>query len=187
MATSDTKEAAKERMNTRVAILVTLLLCFHGVAEVKAGNNMQAMQRISASRVVDAGQLAAMRTRQEMVDLMLTRARLGVSVTSVSARDAFEAELAAEQQRVAEREARLAAKVARDEAEYTRRDFHDDQFDLSQAALTLAVALLAVAALVSSQLLFVVSLIPALLGFVMGIAGLTGGRLHPQTLVGWLS
>lgn len=187
MPETDPEKEAKERLNTRVALVVTLLACFHGLAEVKAGNNMQAMQRLSASRVADTAQAAAARTRLELVEVMLTRARLEPSAAASKEHLELLSDLDAEQRRVETRAVALEAKVDRDAAEYERRDYHDDQFDLSQAGITASIGLLAMAALLSSNLLFGVAMVPALLGMAMGLAGFTGARLHPDMLIGWLT
>ena len=70
---------------------------------------------------------------------------------------------------------------------YNELNFHDDQFDLSDAMLALAISLLAVTALTQKRWLFVLAMIPTVFGVVMGLAGLLGWRLHPDySSIPWL-
>ena len=66
---------------------------------------------------------------------------------------------------------------------YDALNFRDDQFDLSKAAVAIAISLLAVAALTQLWWLFLLSMLPAVFGIVMGTAGLIGGSLHPTVLI----
>ena len=61
--------------------------------------------------------------------------------------------------------------------------FHDDPFDLSDAALSLAIALLAVAALTHLWWLYWAALVPIAFGVFMGLSGLLGWTFHPDALV----
>jgi len=56
------------------------------------------------------------------------------------------------------------------------------RFDLSDAALAIAIALLAVAALTKAWWLYWLSWLPVGLGVLMGLSGLLGWSLHPDTL-----
>jgi len=66
-------------------------------------------------------------------------------------------------------------------------NFRDDQFDLSEAGVAIAISVLAIASLTQMWWLYLASLIPAGFGFVMGCAGLAGWPLHPTALVRFLT
>ncbi len=70
---------------------------------------------------------------------------------------------------------------------YDRLNLHDDQFDLSDVLLALAVSLLAVTALTQKRWLFVVALVPTAFGVFFGLAGLPGWAFHPTALTRLLS
>jgi hypothetical protein len=55
---------------------------------------------------------------------------------------------------------------------YHELNFHDDQFDFSEAMLALAISLLAVTALTRKRWLLVFAMFPTVFGVVMGLAGL---------------
>lgn len=70
---------------------------------------------------------------------------------------------------------------------YDALNFHDDQFDLSDALLAIAISLLALTSLTRLWWLFGLSLLPAGFGVLMGLAGLMGWGIHPSALVKLLS
>jgi len=70
---------------------------------------------------------------------------------------------------------------------YNELNYHDDQFDLSDAMLALAISLMAVTALTQKRWLFVLAMFPTLFGVIMGLAGLLGWHIHPDSLTKLLS
>ena len=78
------------------------------------------------------------------------------------------------------------AKAKALEAEYDRLNFRDDQFDLSEAFLSIGVALAAVAALAGSFWLLSVAWGSGALGLLFGIAGFAGLNLRLDWLAALL-
>ena len=66
-------------------------------------------------------------------------------------------------------------------------NYRDDQFDLSDAALSICLAMLAVASLTNSARLLYLSWAFAGFGGIMGVAGLLGLHIHPDFLSKLLS
>ena len=75
---------------------------------------------------------------------------------------------------------RMRVKAERLEAEYDRLNFRDDQFDISDVFLSIAVALAAVAALVDSFWLLYVAWGSGALGLFTGLAGFLGLNFRPE-------
>jgi hypothetical protein len=63
----------------------------------------------------------------------------------------------------------------------------DDQFDLSDAAMSVSIALLGVTALTRKRWLLAVAGVFLAFGVVFGVAGFLGLPLHPDRLMSWLS
>jgi hypothetical protein len=78
------------------------------------------------------------------------------------------------------------AKAERFEAEYDRLNFRDDQFDMSDVFLAIAIALSAVASLVDFYWLLYVAWGSGALGLGFGIAGFAGWNFRPEWLAGLL-
>jgi len=81
----------------------------------------------------------------------------------------------------------LQEKAKKFEEQYDALNYKDDQFDLSDAALSISLAMLAVTALTRRRWLLCLSLLFAGYGVVMGLAGLLGLQLHPDWLTRLLS
>ncbi|HJV75149.1 MAG TPA: DUF4337 family protein [Noviherbaspirillum sp.] len=74
-----------------------------------------------------------------------------------------------------------------DQKAYDDANFRDDQFDLSDALLAIAISLLAVTSLTHKRWLFAVAMVPTGFGILMGLAGLLGWSIHPTSLIRLLS
>jgi Domain of unknown function (DUF4337) len=189
-------EKSSQRLNAAVAITVALLATFMAICKVKDDNIVQAMQQAQADKLDHWGYYQARNIRQEVAEatvtqLELSRATLPTAVATTPANlAAYDTAIAkyrqiATDQASKKEEMRLAA--LQDQKTYDALNFKDDQFDLSDALLAIAVALLAVTALTQLWPLFWVALVPTAFGVLMGFAGLTGLPIHPEALVRLLS
>jgi hypothetical protein len=180
----------RARLSTWVAITVALLATFLGVCKVKDDNIVQAMQQAQADKLDHWNFYQARNIRQEVA--MATAAQLKLAAAGASAaqqapyHDAIASydKLAADQ---AQKKEDLRVQAERDQQTYDALNFRDDQFDLSDALIALAISLLALTALTHKAWLFWLALFPTVGGIVMGLAGLAGWRLHPQVFVRLLS
>ena len=186
-AASDRKVAL---LNTCVAITVALLATFMGVCKVKDDNVVQAMQQAQADKLDHWNFYQARNVRQDVAEATATQLRLakvGRRATEAAAYDEaivrYEAKAASEAQKKAE----LKAQAEQDQKSYDSLNYRDDQFDLSDAALAIAIALLAVAALTKIWWMYWLSWVPISFGVLMGLSGLLGWTLHPDTLSRLLS
>jgi hypothetical protein len=186
-AASDRKVAL---LNTFVAITVALLATFMGVCKVKDDNVVQAMQQAQADKLDHWNFYQARNVRQDVAEATATQLRLakvGRPATEAAAYDEaivrYDAKAASEAQKKAE----LKAQAEQDQKSYDSLNYRDDQFDLSDAALAIAIALLAVAALTKIWWMYWLSWVPISFGVLMGLSGLLGWTLHPDTLSRLLS
>ena len=81
----------------------------------------------------------------------------------------------------------LKALAEQDQNDYDAINFRDDQFDLSDAMIAIAISLLAVTALTQKRWLYLIAMIPTGFGILMGLSGLLGWSIHPAILVRLLS
>ena len=189
-ATRDPNDARSARLNAAVAITVALLATFMGICKVKDDNIVQAMQQAQADKIDHWAYYQARNLRQEVAEVATTQlelARLGAPAAALPAYDAAIARyraLAADQS--AKKEV-MRLKAGQDQADYDALNYRDDQFDLSDALIAIAIAMLAVTALTRLWRLYWASLLPTLFGVAMGVAGLAGWAFHPTALVRLLS
>ena len=146
------------------------------------------MSQLQAKTVDTWSYYQAKRTKQTIVHSQLEELQLRLDVEpslSEHAREAITKE--AERfrgavQRYESEKAAIKAEAESYEKEHEVLTLHHDQFDLSEAGLTLALALYAVTLLTRRRWLFGLALAFSILGVVMGIAGFAGWNLHPEWL-----
>jgi hypothetical protein len=71
--------------------------------------------------------------------------------------------------------------------EYEALNIHDDQFDMAEALMSVAIALFGVTALTRKRWLLVVAGGFAAFGMFLGVAGFAKLDIHPDFLARWLS
>ena len=153
---------------------VVILSVFMAISKVKDDNIVQAMQK-AKSELVDAWtEYQSARIKLHVDENGLAALRL---LETIGVDKALAAKQAAEYEsdikKYQARSAETMAKAKALEAEYDRLNFRDDQFDLSDAFLSIGVALAAVAALAETFWLLGVAWGSGAIGLMFG-----DGRLH---------
>lgn len=187
---TEAKENSKSRLNVVVAITVALLATFMGICKVKDDNIVQAMQQAQADKLDHWAFYQARNIRQDLAEATVTQLRLAQIGKSPSIAKAYDAEITRHKTLAAEQAVKkegLKKQAEQDQKQYDALNFHDDQFDLSDAMLAISIALLAVTALTNMWTLYFLTWIPMSFGVIMGVAGLAGLNIHPDALVKLLS
>lgn len=183
-------EQAQSRLNVLVAITVALLATFMGICKVKDDNIVQAMQQAQANKLDHWAFYQARNIREDVARATLLQLQLALPAAPASSQAAYGVAIARYEKLASEQNAKKEAlknDAARDQREYDDANFRDDQFDMSDAFLAISVALLAVTALTGQKWLYGLSLVPTVLGVVMGLAGLCQWPIHPSWLVNLLT
>lgn len=181
---------SRARLNTLVAISVALLATFMGICKVKDDNIVQAMQQAQADKIDNYSWYQARNIREEVAQATVTQLTLQAASVSPAVQAAYQEQIK-KYQAIAQdqEEKKKTQQAAADQADktYDALNFHDDQFDLSDAMLALAISLLAMTALTQKHWLFILAMVPTIFGVLMGLAGLLGWRIHPDMLTRLLS
>jgi hypothetical protein len=181
---------ANSRLNMLVAVSVALIATFTGICKVKDDNIVQAMQQAQANKLDHWAFYQARNIREEVAKSTLLELRLAAPSAPAASQDGYRAALANYQQLVVAQEKKkdeLRKQAEQDQKDYDAANFRDDQFDLSDAFLAIAVALLAVTSLTQQRWLYAVAMVPTFFGTLMGLAGLLGWPIHPDWLTTLLS
>lgn len=161
-------EAKDKRLNRLVALTVVVLSIFMGLGQVKDGNIIQGMAQAQSNALDSWGEYQATRTKLHIDETALAQARVMPALAPEVSR--LTAEIAKY-----EKEAPVLRKQAEGfQAQYDGLNVHDDQFDASDAAIGVAVAIAAVAALSESFPALFVAWAFGSFGMVMGLAGFLG-------------
>ena len=181
---------AQGRLNNAVAVLVAIVAAFMAVTKVKDDNIVQAMLQAKSDAVDTWSEYQSKRIKQHVEELGRDQARLMRSTAPAQSAAQFDEQLQRYESEIAryqKDEDELQTKARGLEAQYDALNYRDDQFDLSDAALSVALAMLAVTALTGKRWLLWASLLFTGFGLVMGLAGLLGLHLHPDWLTKLLS
>lgn len=182
-------EDRTKRLNMVIAITVALLASFLGVCKVKDDNIVQSMQQMQANKLDHWAYYQARNIREEVAKATLVQLRLaagGSAAEQLRYQPAIETyeKIAAEQRQKKEE---LKAQAEQDQRDYDAANFRDDQFDMSDALIAIAISMLAVTALTHQWWFYFLSLVPSAFGILMGLAGFAGWPIHPEALIRILS
>ncbi len=177
-------ESSNKRLNDLVAITVVILSVFMAVSKIKDDNIVQAMQKAKSESVDAWAEYQAARIKLHVDENGLAQLRLietaGNFDKALATKQAagYEADIKKYEARSKE----TRAKAEGLEKEYDRLNFRDDQFDLSDAFLSIGIAMAAVAALVNLYWLLCLAWASGALGITFGVAGFLGLNLRPEWL-----
>lgn len=176
----------KSWLNSRVAITVLLLTVFMALCKIKDDNIVQAMQVAKADAVDTWGEYQAKRLKVYVEELAIEQAKLAAAQGNPAAAAMQDKHIA----KIAELKhdtQQLMDKARGLEKHYDELGYRDDQFDLSDAMLSIALGVAAVAALTERRWLLYVSWLFGSGGVVFGIAGFAEWGLHPDWIIKFLT
>ena len=143
------------------------------------------MQQAQADKLDHWNFYQARNVRQEVATAAAAQLKLAAAAAPPAQQPEYAAAIASYQALSAEQAQKkdeLRRQAEEDQKTYDSLNYRDDQFDLSDALIALAISLLAVTALTHKPWLYWLALLPTVLGVVMGLAGLLGWHLHSDTL-----
>lgn len=182
---------SKDRFNNWVAISVAILATFMAITKIKDDNLVQAMLQAKSDAVDTWSEYQATKIKRHLLEVGRDQFQALPHRTTPRSAEApvddevhrYEAQMA----RYQSEEQELQKKAHDFEAQYDRLNYRDDQFDLSDAFLSVSIAILAMSALTHKKWLLVMAWVMGSLGVIMGLAGMIGWRIHPDAIMRLLS
>lgn len=181
---------SKNRLNSWVAVTVAIVSVFMAITKVKDDNIVQAMLQTKSDAVDSWNEYQSKKLKQHMAELGLNQVQALQVLVPGKGTELLAAQRKQYQDtltRYQGEEAEIKKKAKAHEQAYDDMNYRDDQFDLSDAALSICLAMLAVASLTNSARLLYLSWAFAGFGGIMGVAGLLGLHIHPDFLSKLLS
>ena len=191
--TEAVERSAESRLNAVIALLVAVTATFMAVMNVKSGNLSQAMQEAQARTNDTWAYYQAKSTKEALAEATLdelTAVRDASPNLAAPARATLDKRIAAYQANMTryDKEKKvLQVEAQRWQKTYTDLNQHDDQFDLSEASLSVAIALFGITALTRKRWLCVFAIVFMLFGGFFGLAGFFKWSVHPDKVMTWLS
>jgi DNA repair ATPase RecN len=188
------QESKDSRFNSIIALLVAITATFMALSGVKAGNLGQAMAEEQALMVNSWSYFQSKSTKQNLAEATLTQLQvqraLGAATMTPEMLAGLDKQIAKYEANVKRYEVEkneIKAQAEGHQAAYARLNNHDDQFDLSDAALSVAIALFGITALTRKRPLLWFAILFMIGGLAFGIAGFMKWDFHPETLTSLFS
>jgi len=190
-AVNEAVEKAREsKLNTIIAACVAVIATFMSLCNVKAGNIAQQMQTAQANAVDEWAYYQSKSTKENIAQAAIDQLVVERDMATPELRSKFDDAIAKQQaqtKRYEKEKDDIKAKAQAFEAEHEALDVHNDQFDMAEALLSVAIALLGVTALTQKRWMLGVASVFGVFGGVMGVAGFAKLALHPDWLARFLS
>jgi hypothetical protein len=168
------ENAGKSRINSLVALFVAITATFMAICNVKDGNIVQSMDQAQAHSLDSWSYYQAKSTKQATIESVLELAKLqpGPGVDSLVRR--YESQIG----RYEKEKAGIKKQAEDFQKQYDDLNLFDDQFDMTEALLTIAIAMFGIASLTQRKWLLWFAAGMSLLGIVLGLAAFLNVSLH---------
>jgi hypothetical protein len=185
------EHASDSRLNSIIAALVAIAATFMALCNVKDGNIVQGMAQAQANAVDQWSYYQAKGMKQNLAEATLDQLQLQrTMLTDPKFAPMLDAKIAIYQKQVKKYEKEkidIKANAEGQVKEYDRLNLHDDQFDMSDACLSVAIALFGVTALTKKRWLLALAALFMFFGVLFGLAGFFAWKLHPDFFAKFLS
>jgi hypothetical protein len=170
------EETSNNPINSRVALFVAIAATMMALCNVKDGNIVQAMSQAQAHALNAWSYFEAKSTKQNITENALETAKLLNAPGSDTVVKMYQARI----DRYEREKAEIKAQAEGFEKEYDALNMFDDQFDMTEALLTIAIAMLGITSLTQKRWLLYFSSVVALIGVLLGLAAFLKINLHSE-------
>ena len=168
------ENADKSKINSRVALFVAITATFMALCNVKDGNIVQAMSQAQAHYIDAWSYFQAKSTKQSNAENTLAL----ITAQNISGSEPLIKKYEAEIARYEKEKAEIKKQAEGYQKEYDDINLFDDQFDMTEAFLTIAIAMFGITSLTQSKWLLYFSSAISLLGIILGITAFMKISLH---------
>ncbi|MGZ3746119.1 MAG: DUF4337 domain-containing protein [Pseudobdellovibrionaceae bacterium] len=183
------EHSEESKLNNWIAIIVALSASFVTIVNIKDNNIVQAMSQAQAHSVDAWSFYQSKSTKQHLAENSKSQVELQSVFQNKLSADS-KAKIAAliktysdQIAKYDKEKAEIKIQAEAYQVEYDSLNIRDDQFDMSEAMISLAMAILGLSALTKKKSLFTMGLLMSCLGIIFGLAGFIGWNIHP----GWLA
>jgi hypothetical protein len=185
------EHGSESRLNSIIAALVAIAATFMALCNVKDGNIVQGMAQAQANAVDQWSYYQAKGMKQNLAEATLDQLQLQrTMLTDPKFAPMLDAKIAVYEKQVKKYEKEkidIKANAEGQQKEYETLNLHDDQFDMSDACLSVAIALFGVTALTRKRWLLALAVVFMFFGVLFGLAGFFAWSLHPDFFAKFLS
>jgi Domain of unknown function (DUF4337) len=168
------EQADKSKINASVAVLVALTATFMALCNVKDGNIVQAMSQAQAHSIDAWSYFQAKSTKQAIAENALEI----LKVQKVTGSEALVTKYEDQIKRYEKEKTEIKAQAEGFQKEYEDINIFDDQFDMTDALLTISIAMFGITALTQKKWLLYFAATVSLIGIILGLAAFMKISLH---------
>lgn len=168
------EHAEKNKINSMVALMVAITATFMALCNVKDGNIVQAMSQAQANALNSWSYFEAKSTKQAIAENSLEILKVQNPGTNNEVIKKYEANIA----RYEKEKATIKAQAEGYQKQYDDINLFDDQFDMTDALLTISIAMLGIASLTQKKWLLYFAASVSITGIILGLAAFLKISLH---------
>lgn len=177
------ENVGKNKLNAKVAFLVAITATFMAICNVKDGNIVQTMSQAQANAIDAWSYFQAKSTKQAIAENALEMLKLQKLAGSEELIGKYENKI----KEYEKEKTGIKAQAEGYQKEYDDINVFDDQFDMTEALLSISIALFGITALTQKGWLFYFAATLSLIGFVLGITAFMKISLHSDFVANILS
>ena len=168
------EEAGKSSINSKVALFVAITATFMALCNVKDGNIVQAMSQAQAHSIDAWSYFQAKSTKQSIAENTLEQIKLQNSPANAEVIKKYEGQIA----RYEKEKGEIKIQAEGFQKEYDEINLFDDQFDMTEALLTISIAMFGITSLTQKKWLLYFAGSVSLLGIIFGLTAFFKISLH---------
>jgi hypothetical protein len=168
------EQAGKSKINSRVALFVAITATFMALCNVKDGNIVQAMSQAQAHSIDAWSYFQAKSTKQSIAENALALLKLQNPPVSADIIKSYEAQI----NRYDKEKAEIKTQAEGFAKEYDDTNLFDDQFDMTEALLTISIAMFGITSLTQKKWLLWFASTISLIGIILGVTAFMKISLH---------
>ena len=172
------EQAGKSKINSRVALFVAITATFMALCNVKDGNIVQAMSQAQAHSIDSWSYFQAKSTKQSIAENTLELLKAQNATGNADMIKKYEDEIS----RYEKEKAEIKAQAEGFAKEYDDINLFDDQFDMTEALLTISIAMFGITSLTQKKWLLYFSAVASLIGIILGLAAFMKISLHSDLI-----
>ena len=167
-------QSKDSRINSLVAIWVAITATVMAICNVKDGNVVQAMAQAQARGIDAWSYFQAKSTKQSIAENSIEI----IKVQKVAGSDSLIKKLETQVSRYEKEKTEIKAQAEGFQKEYDAINVFDDQFDMTEAFLSIAIAMFGITALTQKKWLYYFSVAVSILGIILGLTAFMKISLH---------
>lgn len=178
------EQASESKLNSKIAMFVAITATFMAICSIKGGNIGQNMSKAQSKAVNNWAYFQSKSTKQNITEstVNILENQL-VSTPSGAKQEELKATIKKYKEKIDRYEKEkneIKANAEAEERAYEEMNVFDDQFDMTEALLTIAIAMFGLTALTQKKQLFFFALTLSAGGFLLGITAFLKISLHSE-------